>query len=121
MDSIETDTVLQVFSLVRDRDERVADLYTPDATLTERGTVHSGRDAIRRFYKGVFSNGGVQPVVRGMWRSGTSYAVLIEATSGDNRVVHAMDVFEMSAGGICSLRIYHGGLTTGRGEFPPTE
>lgn len=103
-------TVVEVFARVRARDDRVADLYAPDATLTADDAVYSGRDAIREFYRGVFANGSPKPVVRGLWHNATSYAALIEAQRGAEPV-HAVDVFDVVDGVIRLLRIYQGALT----------
>ena len=103
--------VLEVFSRVRNANPQVADLYALDATLEGHGTVYSGRDAIREFYQGVFATTGPHPVVRGLWRNGTRYAALVEATARAGTVAHAVDVFDVSGGVISSMRIFTGALS----------
>ena len=104
--------VREVFARVRNKDPKVADLYHQDATLTS-DTVHSGRDAIRSFYLGVFSGRGPHPQVRGLWNNGSTYAALLEVTYGDGEVIHAVDVFDVDHDGIRSMRVCRGGVEKG--------
>jgi hypothetical protein len=105
--------VREVFARVRNRDPKVADLYHQDATLTANGAVHEGRDAIRSFYLGVFSGDAPHPQVRGLWINGSTYAALLEVTRDSGAVIHAVDVFDVDADGIRSMRVCHGGVEPG--------
>jgi hypothetical protein len=109
----EIEVVREVFARVRNKDPRVADLYCVDATLTENGIVHAGRDAIREFYLRVFSASAPHPMVRGTWQGGSTYVALVEVTLGSGEVAHAADVFDVGDEGIRSLRICLGGLDRG--------
>jgi nuclear transport factor 2 (NTF2) superfamily protein len=105
--------VREVFARVRNRDPKVADLYHEDATLTADDTAHQGRDAIRAFYLGVFSGNRPYPQVRGLWVNGSIYAALLEVTRDSGGVIHAVDVFDVDAGGIRSMRVCRGGVEQG--------
>lgn len=99
------DVVRTLFARVRAHDVSVSDLFAPDATLEAPGRQIRGRDEIRRFYEGVFQSGGVHPEVEELFVAAPVVAALLRVTGATGDVLRVLDLFELEAGVIRSMRV----------------
>jgi hypothetical protein len=94
-----------VFARVRAADPSVAQLYAPDAVLNHGDGVHSGRDEIEAFYRGVFVNRRPQPHVQALFVNLPTVAALLRVDTADVGVLQVVDVFQVSDGLITEMRV----------------
>ena len=108
------DRVREVFSRVRNGDDRVAELFADDAVILAGGMRIEGRDAIRAFYRKQFE--ALHPQPEGqlvMSDDECDFYVALVDVPNDHGLLHALDLFTVDDEGIRRLEIYprHDGST----------
>lgn len=93
-----------VFARVRATDPSVAQLYAPDAVLDHGDGVHSGREQIDAFYRGVFLR-RPQPQVEALFVNLPTVAALLRVETGDGSVNQVVDVFQVEDGLIRAMKV----------------
>jgi len=98
---------------MRAGDLRVLDLFREDAVIQGLGFRKRGREEIAAFYEGVVAGARPSPSpVRPLLRDGDRVVAEIEIALANGSSVHALDVFVVRDGGICSLTYY-------TADYPP--
>src|SRR5438445_6014157 len=114
-----------VFARVRAADPAVAQLYAPDAVLDHGDGLHSGREEIEAFYRGVFLNRRPQPHVAALFVNLPTVAALLRVETADEGEINVVDVFQVSDGLIREMRVCYGSSArsdarqTGEADLPP--
>ena len=101
------DRAREVFSRVRNGDDRVADLFAEDGVILAGGMRIEGRDAIRAFYRKQFVALHPRPEVQLVLSSDESdFCVALVDVPTDHGLLHALDLFTVDDEGIRRLEIY---------------
>ena len=102
-----TTVAQQYFERMRARDLAVVDLFHDDAQLVGLGTIRSGKEAIRSFYRESIENAAPTPSIEGeLLAAGDRVAVEIRIALADGSEVHAVDLFVVEDGRIRSLTYF---------------
>ena len=99
--------VEKYFSLMREGDINVIELFHPEALLLGLGMRTKGRDAIKQFYTNAIATGGPQPRNAGpLLSDGSRVAAEIYIDLSDGSTLHVIDLFTVKEGRIVSLNYF---------------
>ena len=102
------DRVREVFTRVRNGDDRVADLYADDGVLLVGNARIEGREAVRAFYRKTIDSIHPQPKVQAVLsKPDSDLFVAIVEVPNDRGHVHALDLFTVDDKGIRQLEIFN--------------
>lgn len=99
--------VQQYFECMRAGDLGVLDLFREDAVIQGLGFRKQGRDEIADFYGAIIAGARPSPSPAGpLLCDGERVVAEIHIELADGRIVHALDVFVVRGGRICSLTYF---------------
>jgi ketosteroid isomerase-like protein len=100
-----SDRVREVFTRVRNGDDRVADLYAEDGVVEVAGRRIRGREGIRDFYRRTIDGIHPKPEVQEVLESGDRFIAVVHVPT-DEGTRNAIDLFELGDEGIRRLVIF---------------
>ena len=99
--------VEQYFAFMRSADLGVLDLFREDAVIRGLGFRKHGREEIADFYAGIIAGARPSPSPAGpLLCDGERVVAEIDIELADGTTVHALDVFVVRDGRICSLTYF---------------
>lgn len=102
-----TTVVEKYFSLMREGNMAVIDLFHPKALLLGLGRRTEGHEAIKKFYTYAIASGGPQPRNAGpLLSDGSRVAAEIYIDLSSGATLHVIDLFTIKEGRIVSLNYF---------------